>query len=119
MVQRLDLAVATYPSGKLGDGSQRGGQAGDGIDGEGPPFLRGVQGPDAAGLVLLQDQDVMGLLVADQELRVLPSGMQCVRRDHGPGYVQVFEQGANWVISSSGGLKRRVRAGPEAAPGQG
>src|ERR1019366_7268348 len=49
MVQHLDLPVTAYPSGEPGGGGLGGGQAGDGVDGEGPPFLRAVQGPDAAG----------------------------------------------------------------------
>ncbi len=49
VVQRLDLPVTAYPSGELGVGGLGGGQAGNGVDGEGPPFLLAVQGPDPAG----------------------------------------------------------------------
>ena len=48
VVQRLDLPVAADPGGELGGGGLVGVQAGDGVDGDGPP-LPAVQGPDPAG----------------------------------------------------------------------
>jgi len=45
-----------------------------------------------AGLVLGHDQDVVRVLVADQELRVLALGVQGVGGDHAPGQVQRLQQ---------------------------
>jgi hypothetical protein len=49
VVQGLDVPVAADPSGELCGGGLAGGQAGDGVDGEGPPLLAVRQGPDPAG----------------------------------------------------------------------
>jgi hypothetical protein len=46
VVDSLDVPVATYPDGELGRACLAGGQAGDGVDGEGQPFLLAGQGPD-------------------------------------------------------------------------
>ena len=48
VVQGFDVPVAAYPAGELGGGGLVGGQAGDGVDGDGPPFPAG-KGPDPAG----------------------------------------------------------------------
>jgi hypothetical protein len=48
VVQGLDLPVAAEPGGELGGGCLVGVQAGDGVDGDGPP-PPAVQRPDLAG----------------------------------------------------------------------
>ena len=41
-----------------------------------------------ARLVLLHDEDVMGVLLLDEELGMVALGMQCVRGDDTPGQVK-------------------------------
>jgi hypothetical protein len=49
VVQGFDAPVAADPLGELGGGGLAGGQAGDRVDGDGPPLLASGQGPDPAG----------------------------------------------------------------------
>jgi hypothetical protein len=117
MVQYLDLPVTAYPSDELGVGGLGGGQAGDGVDGDGPPFLLAVQGPDPAG-----DADGLGGVGEGEPggdgggfegavffAAVTPVALLAAGRDVAPG--QVLDLGVQGGLVLLHG-ERKVRAAP-------